>query len=364
LCYTAAGFPDFVQCLASSTDGRTFTKYDGNPVLNQIVPENRDPKIFWHEPTRRWVMALYIPTATGQTNAEGQPVIHSATRFLSSPNLKQWTVLSSIDSFAECPDLFELPLDGNRKKQKWILSGAAGRYMVGQFDGTNFVPETETIVPEHGRGCYAAQTFNDTPDKRRIQMSWLPVTVTPGMPFNQAISLPCELRLRTTPAGPRLTWTFVKELERLRVNSHKAHLRTLKPGDANPLRDVHGELLEVRADIEPGAAEEISFNVRGVRINYDAKQQELVLHTTVYNSRTKQYDPATLRAPAPLMDGHQRLVVYLDRTLVEVTASDGLTYLPASAYPGSDNQSVDVSVKGGPARIHRLEAYELKSSWE
>jgi hypothetical protein len=101
LIYTAAGDPA-VQCLASSTDGRTYTKFAGNPVVKQITSGNRDPKIIWHEPTRKWIMTLYV-----ETNK-----VHTIC-FLGSPNLKDWSLLSRVEGFFECPYFFELPVDSD-----------------------------------------------------------------------------------------------------------------------------------------------------------------------------------------------------------------------------------------------------------
>lgn len=179
LIYTAAGNPT-VQCLASSTDkGRTWTKYAKNPVLVQITPGNRDPKVIWHEPTKRWVMALYVAQPK-----PGGGEIHTI-EFQTSPNLKDWTYASKIEGFFECPDIFELPLDGDGSKKKWVLTAASSEYLVGTFDGKTFTPETPKLPGHRGRGFYAAQTYSDISDSdgRRIQIGWLQAP-SPGMSFN------------------------------------------------------------------------------------------------------------------------------------------------------------------------------------
>ena len=182
-----------------------FTKFSGNPVVKQITPGNRDPKVIWHEPTKKWVMTLYV-----ETN-KVQHTIH----FLTSPNLKDWTLSSArrMASF-ECPDFFELPVDGDRREQKWVLTAASSEYMVGTFDGTNFTPgNAKTARPPRtrllrgadlqrhpGEATAAASRSAGSRPKRK------------GMPFNQSMTIPLELKLITTPEGPRLTWTPVKEL--------------------------------------------------------------------------------------------------------------------------------------------------------
>ncbi len=339
LIYTAAGNPT-VQGIASSTDGRSYTKFSGNPVVKQITGGNRDPKVMWHEPTKKWVMCLYVELNKVHT-------IH----FLSSPNLKDWTVMSQTDGFFECPDFFELPMDGDAAKKKWVLTAASSEYMVGSFDGTKFTPETPKLKGHLGRGFYAAQTFSDIPakDGRRIQIGWFQ-TATPGMAFNQSMTIPLELKLSGTPEGPRLTWTPVKELSSLHAKTHGLDPVTLQPDSANPLAGVKSELVELRAEFEPGDAAEVAFTVRGATITYDAKKQELVVNKH--------------RAPAPLRGGKQRLTIFCDRTALEVFASDGLTYVPMPFQPKADDLTLGVQAKGGSAKITALEVHELRSAWE
>ena len=141
LAYTAAGV--FAQCVAYSTDGRTFTKYERNPVVQHISDGNRDPKVIWYEPTQRWVMCLYVGfPADGKNGAQCE---RNTVQFLSSPDLKNWTKTGEIDGFFECPDLFPLPVDGNANNVKWVLTAANSDYMVGQFDGQTFKPETRKL---------------------------------------------------------------------------------------------------------------------------------------------------------------------------------------------------------------------------
>ena len=344
LIYTAAGDPS-VQCIAYSNDGRTFTKYAGNPVVKNIAPGDRDPKVVWHEPTKRWVMVLYVEKEKRHT-----------AHLFTSPNLRDWTLASVAEGkpdtafLFECPDLFELPLDGDASRRKWVLTGANSEYAVGTFDGTTFIAETANLPGHRGRGFYAAQTYSDVPDGRRIQIGWFQ-TPTPGMPFNQSMSLPLHLRLVGTPDGPRLTWTPVKELESLRARSHTRKAFSLAPGGANPLASVRGELLEIRAEFGPGGAGEIAFTVRGVPVVFDAVKQEIVVNGH--------------RAPAPLpRDGKQRVAIFADRAGLEVFASDGLTFVPMPVNLKPEDQSLSVSARGGGAvAFSRLDVHELRSAW-
>jgi sucrose-6-phosphate hydrolase SacC (GH32 family) len=345
--YTAAGKPT-VQGLAFSNDGRRFTKFADNPVLKQITPGNRDPKVMWYEPAKQWVLTLYVGLP-GEADPDGKPKPVHTVHFFTSPNLKDWTQRSVTPGLFECPDFFELPVDGDATKKKWVLTAASSEYFVGAFDGERFTPETAKLPGQRGRGFYAAQTFSDTPDHRRIQIGW-GQDPSPGMPFDQLQAFPCELSLRSTAEGPRLAWQPVRELESLRIKSHRVGQLELKEGTANPLADVHGELLEIRADFTPPSQGELLFKVRGVPIRYDAAKQEI--------------SAGPQRAPAPLIAGHQRLIILTDRTNFTVWASDGLTYLPLPVIAKSADLSVEVSAKGDPVTFQNLEAHELKSIWE
>lgn len=341
LLYTAAGSPT-VQCLASSVDGRQFHKYPGNPIIPEFTGGNRDPKVIWHEPTKRWVMTLYVETNRVHT-----------IQFLTSPNLRDWTVRSRVDGFFECPDLFELPIDGDATRKKWVLTAASSEYRVGTFDGEVFTPETPKLPGHRGKGFYAAQTFSDIPatDGRRIQVGWFQ-TETRGMAFNQSMTIPLELRLVSTMEGPRLAWHPAKELETLRRQDSSVVRgpQELKPGMANPLENVQGELLEIRAEFEPGTASAIELDVRGIPVVYSVADQSWTIQKH--------------RAPAPLRGGRQRLVLYCDRTGLEVFGSDGLTYIPLPVQPDPAAKSIAIRSVGGVAQVQRLEAHVLKSIWE
>ncbi len=344
LAYTAFG-PPATQCLAYSNDaGRTWEKYAKNPVLKNIAPEDRDPKIIWHAPTKRWVMVLYV----GPRGKDGK-VTHSI-QFFTSPDLKEWTYRSKVDGLFECPDLFELPVDGDAMKKKWVLTAASSEYMVGSFDGVTFKPETGKLPGHRGRGFYAAQTFSGIPDKdgRVIQVGWGQMP-SPGMPFNQMMCLPCELGLKTMPDGPRLTWKPVKEAETLRARTHRVKPMELKPGAEIPLAGVKAELAEVRLEAELAEGAELLLDIRGVKVRYDPKKQDL------YVEKHKTW--------APLLGGKLRLTALVDRTSLTIWASDGLIYVPFPVIPKAEDRSLGLSARGGAVKVTALVAHELKGIW-
>ena len=343
LIYTAAGNPA-TQCIAYSLDGRTFTKYDGNPVVKNITGGNRDPKVFWHAPTKRWIMALYV----------GRPEKLHTIQLLASPNLREWTELSAVPGdkdgghyLFECPDFYELPVAGGAEK-RWVLSAASGQYGVGTFDGTTFKPEVERLRGHCGRAYYAAQTFSDLPDGRRVLIGWLQAP-SPGMPFNQGMTLPQELGLVNTPEGVRLTHAPVKELASLRERTQKFGPVDVSAAGSDPLAGFEAELVELRVSCEVAVDAVMCFDVRGIPLRYDAAKQELTIakHTTAW----------------PVKGGELGLIVYVDRTCVEVFSKDGLLYAPMAAIPQADARKVTVTVEKGAARAVRGEVHALRSSW-
>jgi fructan beta-fructosidase len=344
--YTAAGgtSPEskgqpFTQCLAYSNDrGRTWTKYARNPVLGHIIKENRDPKVVWHAPTRKWIMGLF---KDGNTYA-----------LFSSPNLKDWRHLQDITvpNCGECPDFFEMPIDGDKGKAKWVFTAANGHYLVGSFDGRKFTAETGPHQVDYGKNFYAVQTYSDIPrsDDRRIQIAWMNGGKYPDMPFNQQMSFPCELRLHTFPEGQRLTRLPVKEIERLRGRKHAWTNEPLAPG-RNLLKGINGDLFEIRAEIEPRDAESVGFKIRGEPVTWSAKNKKL----------------SCLGAEAPLepLDGRIRLHILVDRTSIEVFGNDGRVSLTSCFLPAPDNRSLETTAAGPAAQVISLEVYELRSAW-
>ena len=337
--YTAAGEP-FTQCLAFSLDrGRTWTKYDHNPVLPHIIGGDRDPKVVWHVPTRRWVMALYL---------DG-----SDFALFSSPDMKAWTRLQTLTlpGCDECPDFFEMPIQGSPNEHRWVFTAANGRYLVGTFDGHTFTPESGVLPSDYGANFYAVQTFSDIPraDGRRIQIAWMRDGEYPRMPFNQQMSFPCELTLHRTPEGLRLHRQPIREIAGLYEKGQQWHDQPLAPGD-NPLRAFSGDLWDMEAEFEVGAATALRFSVRGTEIRYDVKEQTLTAL-----GRT---------APLKLSDGHRlALRLLVDRTSLEVFGNGGQVSMTSCFLPSPDDHSLAVYADGGLARIVSLTVHPLSSAW-
>jgi len=345
--YTSAGGTSaesqgqpFTQSLAYSNDGgATWTKYEKNPVLGHMAGSNRDPKVIWHKPTMTWIMALYL---------DG-----SDYALFGSKDLKAWTKLCDVmmPGTGECPDFFDLPVDGDPSRRLWVFWGANGNYRLGTFDGTTFKPETGVIQSLWGANDYAAQTYSNIPesDGRRIQIAWMNGGRYPGMPFNQQMSSPRELRLRTTPQGVRLSIMPVREIEGIRRAS-KTRTDVVLKADAPGLSLGEGELWDIKAALEPRSAQAVGLRVRGVEI--------------VYDSRTKTLTCLGKTAPLEPVDGRIELRVLVDRTSIEIFAGGGLVTMCSCFLPNLLDRSLGAFARGGEARIAALKLHELESAWK
>ena len=348
LIYTAAGGTtkashgrEFTQCLAYSSDnGRTWTKYDKNPVLQHVRGTNRDPKIIWHAPTRRWIMVVYL-----DGNDFG---------FFSSPDLKAWTHLQDITvpGSSECPDFFEMPIENEAGRTAWVWTSANAKYLVGEFDGREFRPEHgfAAIQSEFGRNYYAAQTFSNSPDGRRIQIGWMRDGQYPGMPFDQQLSFPTTLTLHRTADGLRLCRLPIAELQTLRdVAVAKSNI--VIPAAGEKLETLAGDLLDMQIVIDVGSAAYVGLRARGQSITFDTNAKSL----------------SCLGAVAPLnaIDGRITLRVLVDRTSIEVFANDGALSLCSCYLPDrrANAEAPTIFADGGEARIVSCEGFTLKSAW-
>jgi len=334
--YTAYNREREVQCIAYSNDrGRTFTKYEGNPVIGDRQEEigsrnDRDPKVFWHEPTQKWVMALF--EATG----------HS---IFTSDNLKEWNWESHTQVFWECPELFELPVNGDPNNKKWVMYGASGTYMIGDFDGKKFTAESGKQYYHRGI-LYAAQTYNDVPDGRRIQIGW-GVAPSPGMPFNQMMTFPQELTLRTTSEGIRLFAEPIPEIEKLHGKKYEWSNVTLSRKKLDLSEDVQEELLHIKAEFEIKTAPVFGFNINDLEIEYSINHNRLNINEAFISP----------------IDNKIYLEILIDRNSVEIYANHGRLFV-STVHNSVDNPKKLELFSRGETLLKSLEVYELKSIWQ
>lgn len=337
--YTADQPQKQVQCIAYSLDkGRTWTKYKGNPVIDSFDKwqsrDTRDPKVFWYAPGNNWVMIL--------NERDGHSIYNSS-------NLKDWTFQSHVTGFWECPELFELAVDGNPDNKKWVMYGASGTYMIGSFDGKTFTPEAGKYYFTSG-AIYAAQTFTNIPesDGRRIQIGWSNIDHA-GMPFKGTMTLPTSLSLRTTKDGVRLFSEPVKEVEMLQTKAFDRKDLTVQQASKMLQPYNNAGALRIRTTLKLSHATSAGLNLFGQRLlDYDMNFNRV---NGVF------YSPEDRTSMEITVD------IILDKTMVEVYVDGGAYayYIERKADP---NNKEGFHFWGHNIEVKNLEVYTLQSIWK
>lgn len=335
------------ESMALSYDGGlTFEEYEGNP----LVPHNgRDPKVFWYEPGGHWVMVVYDESKTRANAAGGETTLYQFD-IHTSPNLTDWTYQSSIPGFFECPELFEIEVEGRPGVTKWVMYDASGEYLVGDFDGKVFTPEQPFRKFDYGGRFYASQLYNNIPeeDGRTIQIGWFTGGHFEGMPFSQKMTFPTSLALRESFDGLRLTPTPVEEIASLHEQTH-VYTGQVVTGEQSFVPPVSGDVLHVIAEIDPGDAPSVGLDVNGYRITYDA------FRNTLNGANYVLSDPSSLT-----------IEVIIDRVSVEAFVNGGEMYLVDAHNSVDANRKIEVFATGGHEReavLKSLTVHELGSIW-
>jgi len=334
------------ECIAYSNDkGRTFTEYKGNPIIRH---SGRDPKPLWYPYGEKdkpiddvakklgghWVIALY--------DQKGGKNIG----FYTSTDLKKWTEQSHLMGYYECAEVFTLPVDGDKKKIRWIVLAADAQYAVGDFDGKTFTPEHKGKHRLHHGNFYASQLFSDAPDGRRIQIGWTRGLGMGASPFNQTFGFPIELSLRTTKDGVRVFGEPVKEIEKIHGKACKAADKPLTP-DAPVAMKTSGALFDIRATFEFGKAKTVGIEVDG--------------------KKAATFDVAGNKIngmPVKPVDGKVSIQLLIDRPMIEVFANKG-EQIKTSGFKNDLNiESVKAFCEGGAAKLVSMEVYQLNAKWD
>jgi fructan beta-fructosidase len=367
------------QNIAYSNDnGRTWTKYLGNPVIDLHLGGFRDPKVFWHEATRKWVMVTVLSD-------------RHQIRLFNSPDLVHWTALSdfgpagAVGGSWECPDLFPLRVENSGGETKWVLSinifpdgltgGSGNQYFIGDFDGGRFSSERDrTLWVDYGRDFYASQSFSDIPqsDGRRLWLGWLNnweyAKKLPTTPWRGAQSIVREVRLRRFPDGIHLLQLPAAELQQLRQQHTQMRDQSVELANRKlRANHVHGETIEILAEIELGASGEAGFKLR------KGPHQETLVgvdvdHSQVFVDRTQSANASFAehfdgRQSGPVTIGPGRVVqlhILLDRSSVEVFANSGKTVLSELIFPLAGD-AIELYSTRGAARIRKLDIWRLES---
>jgi sucrose-6-phosphate hydrolase SacC (GH32 family) len=269
----------------------------------------------------------------------------SQYHILTSTNLLNWKDEQHPikDSF-ECPDFFELPVDGNRNDRKWVLIQGNGKYSIGSFDGTEFKEETARYSCDVGPNFYATQTWEntDTGDGRRIQAAWMRGPSFPDMPFNQQVTFPCELTLRSTPNGPRIFRQPIREIVSLHNGQDKWTNRVLKANEVLRL-EPSGQLFHVQAEVTIPEGAKLTFNIRGIPV--------------ILTSKTI----ASGSSPAPVVDRIKTVEILVDRASIEAFVNHG--EISSTRFVLPKENGLSVKAEGGAVAIQSLTVCPLKSAW-
>jgi len=341
---------EFGQKLAYSNDkGRTWKKYDKNPLIAFKKDDARDPKVFFHQPSGNWVMVLY-------RRPEGDEAQQGISIY-TSKNLINWEFKSHNVGFYECPDLFELPLDGNKEKTKWVLLGGDGAYRVGSFDGVTFSPETPKRILDHGKNFYATQTWSNHPEGKIVQIAWMKGGEFPEMPFNGQMTFPCELSLLTTKKGPILCKKPIDAIVSLQSKGLIKKEKTIIPGiKGNLLGGISGDAFHIKALFNPKNSDGFGFIIRNGKKEIGTEIR--------YDSNKKMLDCLGGQAAVEPKDGFVQLEILVDRASIEIFANDGEVVFSSCFTPDEGADGLTLWTQGGELFVKDIEVYELKSAWK
>ncbi len=369
------------QHIAYSNDrGRTWTEYEGNPVADLKLPNFRDPKVFWYEPQKKWVMVAVV--------AEDRKVV-----ILDSKELRRFVVRSEFSvpnepkRQWECPDLFELPVEGSNER-KWVMivninpgapaGGTGTKYYIGDFDGERFKASSgtnSTLWADYGKDFYATQTFAEMPegDARRVWLGWIGnwqyANDEPTTPWKGMQSVPRELKLRQYTDGVRLVQSPVREL---------ASLESDKVSATGKLTTINRELRSARlsrsarvtATLRPGGATQF-----GLRLLKSGREKTLVgLDTrekTIYVDRTLSGETGFSKDFAgthagPLKNTKEvKLDIFIDQTSLEIFVNDGEQVLSERVFPmQQEDFTLEFFATGGEPGDQSVRVARMKSVWE
>lgn len=402
-----------IQCMAYSTDGGyTFHKYSGNPVLTPFdgLKDFRDPKVFWYAPLKKWYMIV---------SADKE------MRFYSSPDLKKWTYVSAFGqgygaqpNQFECPDFFQLPVDGNPNKKKWVMivninpgclfGGSATEYFIGDFDGKNFVCDSKPSVAkflDYGKDHYATVTFSGVQD-RVLGIAWMSnwqyANVTPIRQYRGANTLPREFKLFTGKDGQiYMSSNVVPEVAGLRKTFKRLPDLVITQGkDSKNLSSSKENAFEIEMDVTPGEAAKTGFilyNKKGEKVNiyFDMKAGRLVMDRTASGKTKfgekaeahkieKEFDLHEHReikepfrklnsvnykndfalgtwAPLSLCDSKTyHLNVFVDKCSIEIFVNGGRIAMTNLVFPTQPYTSVKFYSDGNKAAYRNIKVSEMR----
>lgn len=345
--YTSAG-ENQTQSMAYSTDnGKTFTKYDGNPIITSNVPDFRDPHMFWNEDIKKWNMIL----------AAGQQM-----NIYSSDNLKDWKFESSFGAeygshggVWECPDLMKMKVRGT-DKEKWMLvcninpggpsGGSATQYFVGDFDGHKFTCESKPEVTkwmDYGKDHYATVTFDNAPNGRHVALAWMSnwqyANQVPTLQYRSANSIPRDLGLFEYKGN---TYCSVTPSEEITAARSKKPSKSLS------------EACEMVVNLKGDATITLS-NSKGEKVvmTYKAKNETFSMDRTLSGKTDFSSDFAAITT-APVYGKMNKLRIFIDKSSIEVFDNDGKMAMTNLVFPTKPYDKVTIKGKTKKYAVYKL----------
>ena len=345
--YTSAG-ENQTQSMAYSTDnGKTFTKYDGNPIITSNVPDFRDPHMFWNEDIKKWNMIL----------AAGQQM-----NIYSSDNLKDWKFESSFGAeygshggVWECPDLMKMKVRGT-DKEKWMLvcninpggpsGGSATQYFVGDFDGHKFTCESKPEVTkwmDYGKDHYATVTFDNAPNGRHVALAWMSnwqyANQVPTLQYRSANSIPRDLGLFEYKGN---TYCSVTPSEEITAARSKKPSKSLS------------EACEMVVNLKGDATITLS-NSKGEKVvmTYKAKDETFSMDRTLSGKTDFSSDFAAITT-APVYGKMNKLRIFIDKSSIEVFDNDGKMAMTNRVFPTKPYDKVTIKGKTKKYAVYKL----------
>ena len=362
-----------VQSMAYSLDnGKTFKKYARNPILTSTQRDFRDPKVIWHEDTKKWIMVLAV----------GQEM-----EIYSSADLKSWTLESKFGEGQgahggvwECPDLFELPVEGTELK-KWVLvcnlnpggpfGGSATQYFVGTFDGKRFVNESPAVTKwmDWGKDHYATVTWSNAPAGRAIALAWMSnwqyANDVPTRQYRSANSVPRDLSLYTSEGETYVKVTPSPELLKLRdKGSKKRAFKVDRTYNLDKLLNDNSGTYEIEMTIKNKDADVIGFQLfnskdEEVEMYYNLAEKTFTMDRTKSGEVTfsKDFPAVTV---APVEGGNEmKLRLFVDKSSIEAFGNDGRFAMTNLVFPSEPYNRISFYAKGGSCNVTSFTVYKL-----
>jgi fructan beta-fructosidase len=329
-----------------SLDGaKTFQTYAAGRKVAVPNGTSRDPYVFWHAPSKRWVMVVF-------SDGGGNGV-----DFYTSANLLTWTYRSRFAAgwLFECPGMFQLPVDGNPADQSWVVTSASGEYVLGSFDGTTFRAQTGVQRMDYGANnaggtFYAGETFTGDPRGRVVQMAWQPSNH--GSTWTGNLTFPAQLGLTTFPEGVRLTRMPVDELSSLYGPAITVADRTIT--STTPLSPGSADTYEMTAEFDTTSATATRFGLK------------LHVHSDGSTDRAVTYDRAAQTlygAPLAPVNGRVKMRVLVDRGQLEIFGGDGRLSVSDNVNFDSSARGIQAYAEGGSVRLVSLTMHEVHKAW-